>query len=272
MGATPSSDKPREPRDSSVDKNPPSPRRSKEGYEDVATVLRALDETESSCVKPESFFRAMQERGTSFFTGVPDSLLKNFCDFVTDNTDASEHVISANEGTAVGLAAGHHLATGEVPVVYLQNSGLGNAVNPLLSPYLVKVGKMGRKLGYWIWLATQNLEDFPDAATRLLNMIEWYVCLVTPPDEVEQLARFKSLTEDQKALIRSATKAPGKYTEGVVLADRLEALFRVVPPSRYMALAGTEKEEKAERRQVMNELGCSELHAALQGSCALRAI
>lgn len=89
-------------------------------YEDVATVLRALDETESSCVKPESFFRAMQERGTSFFTGVPDSLLKNFCDFVTDNTDASEHVISANEGTAVGLAAGHHLATGEVPVVYLQ--------------------------------------------------------------------------------------------------------------------------------------------------------
>ena len=136
-------------------------------------------------------------------------------------------------------------------------------VNPLLSPYLVKVGKMGRKLGYWIWLATQNLEDFPDAATRLLNMIEWYVCLVTPPDEVEQLARFKTLTEDQKGLIRSATKAPGKYTEGVVLADRLEALFRVVPPSRYMALAGTEKEEKAERRQVMNELGCSELDAAL---------
>src|SRR5699024_6143230 len=86
-------------------------------------------------------------------------------------------------------------------------------VNPLLSPYLVKAGKMGRKLSYWIWLATQNLEDFPDAATRLLNMIEWYICLVTPPDEVEQLARFKTLSDDQKSLIRSANKANGKYTE-----------------------------------------------------------
>lgn len=136
-------------------------------------------------------------------------------------------------------------------------------VNPLLSPYLVKVGKMGRKLSYWLWLATQNLEDFPDAATRLLNMIEWYLCLVTPPDEIEQLSRFKSLTSDQKKLIASATKAPGKYTEGVVLADRIEALFRIVPPSRYLALAGTEGEEKAHRRRVMIERGCSELDAAL---------
>ncbi len=136
-------------------------------------------------------------------------------------------------------------------------------VNPLLSPYLLKAGKMGRKLSYWIWLATQNLEDFPDAATRLLNMIEWFVCLVTPPDEVEQLARFKALTDDQKALIKSATKVNGKYTEGVVLADRLEALFRIVPPSRYLALAGTEGEEKAARRRVMDALGCSELDAAL---------
>ncbi|WP_111747137.1 conjugative transfer ATPase [Salinisphaera orenii] len=136
-------------------------------------------------------------------------------------------------------------------------------VNPLLSPYLVKTGKMGRKLSYWIWLATQNLEDFPDAAARLLNMIEWYVCLVTPADEIEQLARFKTLSDEQKALIRSATKVNGKYTEGVVLADRLEALFRVVPPSRYLALAGTEGEEKAERRRVMIERGCSELDAAL---------
>ena len=139
-------------------------------------------------------------------------------------------------------------------------------VNPLLSPYFVKVGKMGRKLSYWLWLATQNLEDFPDAAERLLNMIEWFVCLVLPPDEVEQLARFKTLTADQKALIRSATKAQGQYTEGAVLADRIEALFRIVPPSRYMALSGTEGEEKAERKRVMTELSanyCSHLKPAI---------
>jgi conjugative transfer ATPase len=136
-------------------------------------------------------------------------------------------------------------------------------VNPLLSPYLVKAGKMGRKLSYWIWLATQNLEDFPDTATRLLNMIEWYIVLVAPPDEIEQLARFKTLTDDQKKLLASATKAQHQYTEGVVLADRIEALFRIVPPSRYLALAGTEGEEKAARKRLMDELGCSELDAAL---------
>lgn len=136
-------------------------------------------------------------------------------------------------------------------------------VNPLLSPYLVKAGKMGRKLNYWIWLATQNLDDFPPEAKRLLNMVEWWLCLVTPPDEIEQLSRFKTLTDDQRKLIASATKAHGKYTEGVVLSDRIEALLRIVPPSKYLALSGTEGEEKAQRRQIMDERGCSELAAAL---------
>ena len=90
-------------------------------------------QTHEQRVTPERFFKAMQQRGTSFFAGVPDSLLKNFCDYVTDNTAPADHVISANEGTAVGMAAGHHLATGKIPVVYLQNSGLGNIVNPVLS-------------------------------------------------------------------------------------------------------------------------------------------
>ena len=67
------------------------------------------------------------------FTGVPDSLLKNLCAYITDNSDAAHNIIAANEGAAVGIAAGHYLATGEVPVVYMQNSGIGNAVNPLMS-------------------------------------------------------------------------------------------------------------------------------------------
>lgn len=137
-------------------------------------------------------------------------------------------------------------------------------VNPLLSPFFVKVGKMGRKLSYWLWFATQNLEDFPDAAEKLLNMIEWWVCLVMPPDEVEQIARFKSLSSSQKSLLLSASKESKKYTEGVVLADRVEALFRIVPPSLYLALAGTEGDEKAHRMRIMKEYGCSELDAAIQ--------
>jgi conjugative transfer ATPase len=141
-------------------------------------------------------------------------------------------------------------------------------VNPLLSPFFVKVGKMGRKLSYWLWLATQNLEDFPNEAEKLLNMVEWWLCLVMPPDEVDQIARFKKLSKAQKDLLISASKESKKYTEGVVLSDRVEALFRVVPPSLFLALAGTEGEEKAERAKVMRDHGFTgwdaELNAAIE--------
>ncbi len=137
-------------------------------------------------------------------------------------------------------------------------------VNPLLARFLTKGSKMWRKLGIWLWLATQNLSDFPDDAKKLLNMIEWWELLVMPPEEVEQLERFKNLTKEQKQLLLSATKASGKYTEGVVLATKIEALFRVVPPSLFLALGMTEKHEKAERAQLMRELGISELDAAIR--------
>lgn len=70
----------------------------------------------------------------SFFTGVPDSLLSPLCDaLLNDNELSQSHIITANEGNAVALAAGYHLATGKIPVVYMQNSGIGNAVNPIAS-------------------------------------------------------------------------------------------------------------------------------------------
>ena len=73
--------------------------------------------------------------GSDFFTGVPDSQLKALCNFLMDRygIDPDHHIIAANEGNAVGIAAGYHLATGKVPVVYMQNSGEGNIINPLAS-------------------------------------------------------------------------------------------------------------------------------------------
>lgn len=73
--------------------------------------------------------------GADFYTGVPDSLLSVLCDSLIKEygDDKSHHVIAANEGNAVGIAAGYHLSTGKVSVVYMQNSGEGNAVNPICS-------------------------------------------------------------------------------------------------------------------------------------------
>ena len=84
-------------------------------------------------IDPREFITHLQASGVEFFTGVPDSLLKEFCACLEHVPRAGHHIISANEGGAVALALGYHLATRNVPLVYLQNSGLGNIVNPLLS-------------------------------------------------------------------------------------------------------------------------------------------
>lgn len=101
---------------------------------------------------PDRFYASLSSRGISLFTGVPDSLLKDFCAYVTDNTPRERNIITANEGSAVAIAMGHYLATGKIGLVYMQNSGLGNAVNPLTSladpkvygvPLLLMIGWRG---------------------------------------------------------------------------------------------------------------------------------
>ncbi|MFW6029187.1 MAG: phosphonopyruvate decarboxylase [Halanaerobiales bacterium] len=84
-------------------------------------------------IEPVFFYKNLINKGISFFTGVPDSLLKDFCAFIIDNIDQENNIIAANEGNAVALAAGYHLATNNIGLVYMQNSGIGNAINPLLS-------------------------------------------------------------------------------------------------------------------------------------------
>jgi len=147
------------------------------------------------------------------------------------------------------------------PTLVVTDEGHIITTNPLLARYVVKITKMWRKLGAWFWIATQNLEDFPDASRKMLNMMEWWLCLVMPKEEVEQIARFKDLSDEQRSLLLSTRKEPGKYTEGVVIADGLEALFRNVPPPLSLALAMTEKHEKAERAIIMREKNCTELEA-----------
>ncbi len=81
----------------------------------------------------KDFYDGLVKRGIDFFAGVPDSLLSNLCACIKENTPKERNVICANEGNAVAMCAGYHIATGKYGVVYMQNSGQGNAVNPLLS-------------------------------------------------------------------------------------------------------------------------------------------
>lgn len=84
-------------------------------------------------INQEIFLHTLRSEGVEFFTGVPDSYLNGFCDYLLRNVSQEKNVIAANEGNAIAIAAGHFLATQEIPFVYMQNSGLGNTINPLVS-------------------------------------------------------------------------------------------------------------------------------------------
>ncbi len=150
-------------------------------------------------VAAKQLFDALAQAGVSFYAGVPDSLLKSFCAYLSDHCDAQAHVIAANEGSAVAMAAGHYLASGTLPVVYMQNSGWGNAVNPLVSlaapevygvPMLVVVGWRGqpgkpdepqhRKMGS-VTIASIEALDMPHA--------------VLPSDPEEAIACVRKASE-----------------------------------------------------------------------------
>jgi len=104
-------------------------------------------------IEPDALHRLLAKNGMDFFAGVPDSLMKHFLAYVNDHPGKGRHIIAANEGNAIALAAGYHLATGRTGVVYMQNSGLGNSANPLISladkdvygiPMLLIIGWRGR--------------------------------------------------------------------------------------------------------------------------------
>ena len=123
------------------------------------------------------FFSSLKDSGVEFYSGVPDSLLKDICAYITDNTSSDNHLISANEGNAVALGIGHYLATKKVPLIYLQNSGLGNIVNPLLSLADTEVYSIPMMLLIG-WRGEPGVSDEPQhskqgrVTTNLLNAME----------------------------------------------------------------------------------------------------
>lgn len=116
-------------------------------------------------IQPKDFIERLRAGGVDFYAGVPDSLLKNLCAYITDNVSRENNIIAANEGGAVALAAGYHLATGKTGCVYMQNSGEGNAVNPLLSLMDADVYRMPLLLVIG-WRGEPGVHDEPQHAKQ----------------------------------------------------------------------------------------------------------
>ena len=153
-------------------------------------------------IEVKNFVECLKDSSVEFFTGVPDSLLKSFCAYVTDNC-GENHVIAANEGGAVGLAAGHYLSTGKSALVYMQNSGQGNAVNPLCSladpdvysiPMVLLVG----------WRGEPGVKDEPQHVKQGKVTVSLFETLgipteVLPDDEAAALDVTRKMVERAKA-------------------------------------------------------------------------
>lgn len=171
---------------------------------------------------PKTFLDTLKSAGITFTTGVPDSLLKNFCACIADD---GEDLIAANEGSSVALGIGHHLATGGIPLVYMQNSGFGNTMNPLLSladkevygiPMLLMIG----------WRGEPGVKDEPQhvkqgrVSEELLEAMEIpYVILSDQQEEAEKqvaeaLKVMNAESNPYALLVKKGTF--GKYDSKVV--------------------------------------------------------
>ena len=159
-------------------------------------------------IKAYNFIQLLNKNNINFFAGVPDSKLQSFCDKLIEMFGLSNsHIIAANEGNAVGLAAGYYLATGNYPCVYLQNSGIGNIVNPVASllnekiysiPVLFIIG----------WRGEPDIKDEPQHIFQgkiTLKLLEdlniEYIVLDKETDERtvnNYLNKFKNILSERK--------------------------------------------------------------------------
>ena len=196
-------------------------------------------------IEVDKLVGCLRGTGVEFFTGVPDSLLKSFCAYVTDNC-GENHVIAANEGGAVGLAAGHYLATGRPALVYMQNSGQGNAVNPLCSladpdvysiPMVLLVG----------WRGEPGVKDEPQHVKQGKVTVSLFETLgisveILPDDESAALDVTRRMVELAKSesrpvalVVRKGLFAEYKLQDkkpdisGLKREDAIEAILKSLP-------------------------------------------
>jgi phosphonopyruvate decarboxylase len=183
-------------------------------------------------IEPKLLYDTFDAQGLSFYAGVPDSLLKDFCAYVTDTAPAVNHIIAANEGAAVALAAGYHLATGKAGIVYMQNSGIGNAINPILSladrevysiPMLLLIG----------WRAEPGVKDEPQhlkqgrVQLELLKALDIpYIILDADPETAgKNIADLCSTMLDRSSpvavVVRKGTFSPYSLTKKTVNRHQL---------------------------------------------------
>ena len=181
-------------------------------------------------MKAESFVKILE---ADFYTGIPDSQLKALCDFLmyTYGIDPQHHIIAANEGNCVGLAAGYYLATGRVPVVYMQNSGEGNIINPVASLINEKVYAIPMIFVIG-WRGEPGVHDEPqhiyqgEVTLKLLDdmgVVHFVVGKKTTEDELTNVMNgFKGVLADGRQVAFVIRKGSLEYAQKIEYKNEYE--------------------------------------------------
>ena len=195
-------------------------------------------------IDPTSFVESLRACGVGFFCGVPDSLLKNFCAYVTD-TCGDNHVITANEGGAIALASGHYLATGKMACVYMQNSGQGNAVNPLASladpdvysiPMVLLVG----------WRGEPGVKDEPQHVKQGKVTISLFETLGIPTTVLTDEVKGQGDGEQWRDQVSSACELAMREKRPVALIVRKGLFGDYALQNKKPDIAGLKREDVIE--------------------------
>ena len=155
-------------------------------------------------ISPKDFYNHLTKEKINFYAGVPDSLLKDLCFYISDNS-SHNHIIAANEGNAVALSIGYYLATSKVPMIYLQNSGLGNLINPLLSladqevysiPMLMIIG----------WRGKPGIKDEPQHKKQGRVMLKMLESMEIPYKVIYKKDDTQKIKNKVSAIIKNINK------------------------------------------------------------------
>tara|TARA_Y100000590_G_scaffold465257_1_gene637031 strand:+ start:1484 stop:2587 length:1104 start_codon:yes stop_codon:yes gene_type:complete len=196
-------------------------------------------------VDVNKFFKFLNKNDIKFFSGVPDSVLKN-TRWIFEKKNKRQHIITANEGSAIASCIGYFLATGKIPCAYMQNSGLGNAINPLISiahqkvysvPILLLIG----------WRGSPGLKDEPQhkakgaITPKLLKLLGIKYCVLNKKDnfsKLKKLIRFSRKNEKPVAClikkdvltISKKNFKQNKYVSNISREEFIKILLNKISP------------------------------------------
>ena len=153
----------------------------------------------------ENLIKTLKKNNINFYTGVPDSILKNLS-YYLDTLPKNRHIVATNEGSAASIGIGYHLSTKKIPCIYLQNSGFSNAINPLISiashqvysiPLLLIIG----------WRGSPKIPDEPQhqakgkITTKLLKLLKINYCVIRKDKDLKKLNKMLKIATKKNQIV-----------------------------------------------------------------------